>query len=242
MVFQVFGAEIMKYRRTFIPWLVVVGGFFPVFVALLFLLTNDIAVSWEILGSMSLNFMNMLALLLVAVFAGHAFTSEYRDSRINQTFIYPVPRFTLYIVKFLIVCLFVLSMFLAFMVFLAAAGCVFAGELPDSHFAGDYMLLLLLTAAADIAIVPVTAAISVAAKNAGSYILAGVAYFITYMSFAESDAGRYIIPCVPDRLLKDFFATGQLISADTGGMLLTGAAVFLLAFCLSAACYTRWEI
>jgi hypothetical protein len=184
----------------------------------------------------------MLALLLVAVFAGHSFVSEYRDSRANMTFIYPVPRFMLYAVKLLTICLPVLGMYLAFIVSVATAGCIFADGLPDKYFTGDYLLLVLLVAAANFAIVPVTAVVSAVMKNAGAYILAGVAYFIAYMSFAESDAGRYILPCVPDKLLKDFTATGQLMAADTGGMLLACAAAFLLAFCLGAACYTRWEI
>jgi bacitracin transport system permease protein len=243
MLWGVMATEVMKYRRTIVPWLAVVGGFFPALVALLFLLTGSSPVTWEALAGTGLGFMNMLALLMVAVFAGHAFVSEYRDSRVSMLFAYPVPRIMLYTVKIVAVIFPVLGMFLVFYASTAVAGLVFAGGQPNAPgFAADMLGLLLLAAAASFSLVPMTVVVSVAVKNAGGYILAGVVYFIAYMSLADSEYGTYAPPCVPDRLLKDYLAAGKLVSTDTGGMLAVCAAAFLLMFCVGALCYARWEL
>jgi hypothetical protein len=242
MLYQAFYTEILKYKRTLIPWLVLVGGSFPVLVALLFLLTSGVDVTWEALAGTALSYLNMLALLFTAVIAGYAFVAEYRDSRVNMSFAYPVPRVLLYVVKTFTVLLPVLGMYLVFLACVAASGWIFARRPPEIGFASDMLALLGLSVAASFSLVPTTAVLSTVVKNAGAYILAGVGYFIVFMSLAGSECGKYAPPCVPDRLLKDYLASGHLVSADAGGMLLACAAVFLLAFVLGAALYTRLEI
>ena len=242
MLVSVAYTEVLKYRKTLVPWLAVAGGLFPPFVAALFLLTANSPFSWEMLTETSLRFMNMLALLLIAVFAGHAFVSEYRDSRVNRLFTYPVPRFMLYAVKLIVAFLPVLGMYCVFAAATLASGWIFAGGPPDSGITASYLLLVLLVAASGLAVVPVTAFMSMMVKNDGSYILAGIGYFIIYMSFADSDISRLVPPCIPDRLLMDYMKTGHVFSTKTGEMLLACAAIFLLAFCLGAVCYAKREI
>jgi hypothetical protein len=242
MAFQVFYVEIMKYRRTMIPWLSAVGGLFPVFVALMFMLTSRVTVTWEALAAISLNYMNMLALLFIAVFSGFTFISEYGECRINTSFSYPVPRILLYAMKYIAVCLPVSGMLLAYAMALSAAGWIFTGKLPAASFTSEHLLLLLLTAAGYVVLVPITAAVSIVIKNAGAYILTGVGFFLLFMSFAGSAADKFLPPCVPDRFLQNYLAAGQLISAETTGMLLVCAAFFLAAFGLGVICYVRLEI
>jgi bacitracin transport system permease protein len=241
MLYGVLVSEALKYKRTLIPWLVLVGGFFPVLVASLFLLTGGSSVTWEALAGTSFNFMNMLALLLVAVIAGHAFVTEYNESRINKLFAYPVPRIVFYLVKLLVVLLAVLGMYLVFLAFAAVSGWLMTGGgLPEPGFAADMPRLLLLTAAANFSLAPLTAVLCMMLKNDGAYILAGIGYFIFFMSFAGSEYGQYILPCIPDKLLQDYLTTGQLMSANTGSLLAICAAAFLILSGIGAACYV-WQ-
>jgi bacitracin transport system permease protein len=242
MVWSVMATEVLKYRRTLVPWLAAAGGFFPLLVALLYLLTGSAPITWESLALTGLGFMNMLALLLVAVCAGHAFVSEYRDSRVPMLFAYPVPRIMLYTVKLIVILLPVLGMYAVFGAFTVVSGAIFAGGRPLAPgFATDMLGLLLFSVAANYALVPMTVVVSVAVKNAGGYILAGICYFIVFMSFAGSELGRYAPPCVPDRLVKDYLATGKLVSAETAGLLGACAAAFLLMSCVGALVYARGE-
>ncbi len=241
MLIHVMAVEALKYRRTLVPWLAAAGGIFPAFVALLFLLTGNLPVTWEALESTGLNFMNMLALLLVAVLAGQTFVCEYHGGKINGSLAYPIPRLLLFAGKLLILLLPVLGMFLVFLLSTVASGSLFIGGRPPAGFIRDMLGLVLLSAAANFALVPLTAVVSMALKNAGAYILSGVAYFIVYMSFAGSDYVRYVPPCVPDGLLKSYLSTGQIVSKDAGTMLAACAAFFVLTLCIGAVWHARWE-
>jgi hypothetical protein len=242
MLMQVMAAEALKYRRTLVPWLAVSGGVFPAFVALLFLLTGGAAVTWNALAVTGLVFMNMLALLLVAVFAGHAFVSEYHGGRINGLLAYPVPRLLLYVGKLLVLSLPVLCMYIVFLASTAVFGALFVGvRALEQGFALDMLGLVLLAAVVAYALVPLTALVGMVVKNAGGYILAGICYFILFMCFAGSEYGRYITPCVSDALLKAYTSTGRLVSAEDGGMLAVCVAVFFITACIGAAWYARRE-
>jgi hypothetical protein len=69
-------AELIKYKRTIIPWLIGTGGLLVATTALLLVTTENPQVTWEVLAGKSLNFMNLLSLLLVAVFTGYVFVTE----------------------------------------------------------------------------------------------------------------------------------------------------------------------
>jgi hypothetical protein len=241
MFHNVLAAELLKYKRSLALWLVAVGGFFPVMVALLFVETGDMPVVFETIAAYGLQYFDMLALLLTAVITGQAFVMEFSGDKTNRTHAYPVPRLCQYLVKLLVILLLTLAMHLAFLLFLFALGGVFAQDALTFAFAARWIKLALLTWAGHAALVPLTALIAMLCRNAGAYVLVGIGYFAVFMSFAGSDFARFAPPCVPYEILKLYLRSGRLISSDTAGMLYCSAAVFAALLCAGAVCYLRNE-
>jgi hypothetical protein len=240
MLVHVMAAELLKYRRSLAPWLMAAGGVFPAFVALLFLLTGGGGVSGERLAFQGLGFLDMLALLLAAVIAGQAFVSEYRGGGVNGLRSYPVPRLLLYGAKLVVLALPVLGMHLVFLAATAAAVLAFAGGAsPAPGFGADMLRIGLLSAACCFSLVPLTGIVSMMVKNAGASVLAGVAYFVVYMSAAGSRWARCLPPCAADVALKAYASTGRVLADDARVALAVCAGFFVLTAGIGAAWFSR---
>lgn len=231
--------EIIKYRRTIIPWLVGAGGILASGIAFLQKITNASQVHWEPLAQTGLNMINLMALLLAAVFSGHVFTAEYHENMASIVFTYPVSRFKIYLAKHLVILLLVVSLYLAFFLSIVVFGFTSVGELPSASFLLKLLKVVLLLSGANYVLVPVTALISLAVKGVGTYILAGMGYFMVYVGFINSDYSLWIPPCIPDRLAANYFMVEVMTKPDFTTILSVSAAVFFSAFFIGAVYYSR---
>jgi hypothetical protein len=236
-----FAAELLKYRRSLSLWLAALGGFFPALVALLFLMTGESPADWETVAATSLNFFNMLSLLLVSVLAGQAFAMEYHGDGDNRMHVCPVPRGLAYLVKLLVAVVLSLAMHGVFLLCLFTFGGMAASDALSAAFALRWTQITLLCAAANIALAPLAAMAGILLRSAGAYILTGIGCFVLFMSFMGSQIARWIPPCVPSEMLNACLASGQALTPETAGMLAFSAAVFLILACAGAVCYVRVE-
>ena len=200
------------------------------------------AVTWERVTLIGMNFLNMLSLLLVSVIAGYPFVFEYHSGKTNISHTYPVPRQAQYFVKLFVIMLMVLALHIVFYIFITALGFIFAEDVFSAPYVIKTLKLTLLISATGYMLVPFTAILSIIFKNAGSFILAGVFYFILYMSFANTSYSKYVLPCAADNILKGYISTGELVSADATGTLVVSAVVFAVLVLAGAVCYSRIEI
>ncbi len=233
--------EIKKCKRTFIPWMILIGGVLTAFIAFMMTSYGNYEKSWANLAAMGLNFVNLLALLLVAVFSGYVFVTEYHESTISILFTYPVSRLKLYVAKYSVILFWVIILYLIFFVSIMGIGFLSMRQLPQTDFLIKFIKLMPLIIISNFVLVPVTVLMSIVIKGIGTYILAGMGYFVAYMSFISSDSGVYMPPCIPDKLAKNYMVMEYMGKADFRAMIIVSAVTFLSAFLIGAVCYCRNE-
>jgi bacitracin transport system permease protein len=233
--------EIKKYKRTFIPWMILVGGVLPVFTAFMMMSNGIYVKSWSSFAAMGLNYVNLLALLLVAVFSGYVFVTEYHENIIGILFTYPISRLKLYVAKYIVILLMVCMLYLVFFISSIMMGFLYTGSFPQTDFLLKFVKIVFLMTIANYMLSPVTVIISIVITGIGTYILAGIGYFIVYISFINSDLGIYIPPCIPDKLVGNYMVTEYISKADFITIIIISTVTFFSTFFIGAVCYYRDE-
>ncbi|MDF2989326.1 MAG: hypothetical protein K0R50_4836 [Eubacterium sp.] len=231
--------ELSKYKRTAIVWMIIAGGFLTSVTAYLLVSSDSQKSDWETYAATGFNCINLLALLMVAVFTGYVIIGEYHGGTIGTIFTYPVSRVKVLLSKYLIILLFVAAFYLVFLVSAILFGVINFGEFPT----GDYILKLfgfsLLMAGTNFVLVPVTAVISLLVKGAATYLFSGMGYFVIYISFINSDF-NYLIPvCSPNKLVENYFISEYLTGTDINSVSIVLAVTFLTALATSIVYYVK---
>lgn len=234
--------ELLKYKRTIIPWIIGIGGLLAATTSLLLVSTEDSQVSYEVLAGRGLNLINILALILVAVFSGYVFVTEYYESTISILFTYPVSRFKLYIVKYFVILLMVISLYLAFFLSTIIFGFINIRKLPSMDFALNFMKLIFVVSCTNFVLVPVTTLVSIIIKEIGTYIIVGMSYCIAYICFINSEYSLFIPVCIPDKLVANYFIPERISKADFKGIVIVSVITFLSTFFIGAVCYSKSDI
>jgi bacitracin transport system permease protein len=234
--------ELMKYKRTMLPWLILAGGFLTAGTALLFASTETPQVSWNTLATTSLNCINILALLLVSVFTGYVFVGEYQENTVSILFTYPVSKLKIYIVKYFIVLLLVISLYLVFFLSAILFSFLSIESFPNMYFFQKFLKLTFIMVAANFVLVPVTALISMILKGIGTYIFVGIGYFLLYISFINSNYSLFIPTCIPAKLVSHYFILGYMSKADFRGVSIVTVITFLSAFIIGAVYYVKSDV
>lgn len=242
MFFNLIPIELKKYKRTVLPWLIAAGGLLTSGTAIIMVSTENQQVNWETYAVQGLNFMNLLALLLVAVFTGFVFTGENSNNIDNILFTYPVSRIRFFLSKFIVLLLFTLLLYLAFLFFAMLLGLLVIGSFPEWKIILKLLQISLILSAVNFILVPVTTFITILVKGAGTYLFTGMAYFILYISFINTDFSMYFPVCLPDKLLFGYFNPGIMSSSEFITILTVCAITFLFAFIISAVSYTRQDV
>lgn len=242
MFLQLVYAEIVKYKRTIIPWIITLGGGFAAFIALLLVLTGGLQKSWEVFIVRGLNLINILALLLVAVISGYVFLQEYHEGIVSTIFTYPISRLKIYLAKFFIILLMVISLFLSFFILTILFGVIFIGEIPSLDFLFKFIRFIFISSGVSFVLSPVTVFISLMFRGIGTYILVGMSYFLVYMGFLNSDYSLKIPPCIPDRLVANYYISEFMSKADLNSVLVVLSITFLSAFLAGAFYYSRHTV
>lgn len=234
--------ELKKYKRTAIPWMIAAGGSLPAGVAIFVALTDYQKVNWDVYTVKGLDYMNILALLLVAVFTGFVFAGENTNNIDNILFTYPVARIKFFISKFIVILFFTFTLYLSFSFFTMLFGVLGIGSLPDMTIIFKLLEISLLLSAVQFVLVPVTMLFIVFVKGAATCLFAGMAYFVFYISFFSTEISLYIPVCMPDKLAAEYFNHGVLSSSDITSIAAICAIVFLSAVIIGAGFYLKQDV
>ena len=223
-------AELSKYKRTFIPWVIVLGGLLAAGTAFLQVSTDYSEVTWKLLAQSGFFCMNLLALLLTSIFAGVIFIGEYHEGMSGILFTYPVSRLKLYITKFVAAFLMVISLYIMFFISTMVIGFISIGSFPAREFMEGLIRLTALVIVANFVLLPLTALISLVVKAIGTYILVGMGYFLVYASFNSSDFSTFIPPCLSSKLTFDYLTAQCINKSDYPGIIAVSMVTFFCAF------------
>lgn len=242
MLLQLVYTEIIKYKRTMIPWIISLGGGFAAFIALMLVMTGGLQKSWEVLIIRGLNLVNMLALLLVAVISGYVFINEYHESTIGTIFTLPVSRLKIYFTKFFIILFMVFALYLSFFLLTMLFGMIFIGGLPPTDFMLKFFKIIFILSAVSFVLAPVTVMISIIFRSIGTYLLVGLSYFLVYMGFINSDYSMKIPPCIPERLVADCMVSEFITGGELTGIIVVSSVTFIVTFIAGAFYYLRYAV
>lgn len=242
MLFSLIPLELKKYKRTVLPWMIAGGGLLTSGTAIIMVLTENRHADWETYAVTGLSFTNLLALLLVAVFTGFVFNGENSNNIDNILFTYPISRIRFFLSKNMVLLLFTVLLYLAFFIFTMLFGLVLIEGNPELKFCIKLLEISLILPAVNFILVPVTTLVTILFKGAGTFLFAGMAYFMLYISFINTDIGVYVPACQPDKLLYGFFSPGGMNGSDFITLLTVCTITFLSAIIISAAAYTRQDV
>ncbi len=242
MLFNLIFIELKKYKRTVLPWMIAAGGLLTSGTAIMIASTGNRRVSWETYTVQGFSFMNLLALLLVAVFTGFVFTGESSHNIDNIIFTYPVSRIRFFLAKLIVILLYTILLYLAVLFFEILLGFLVIGSFPGWKIFLKMFEISLILSAANYILVPVTTFITILVKGSGTYLFTGMAYFILYISFTNTDINRYVPVCQPDKLLYGFFSPEIISGSEIFAIITVCSVTFLSAFIISVNSYTRQDV
>lgn len=231
--------ELMKYKRTAILWMILIGGFLTAGTGFLLLSSEEGPAGWEGYFATGMNCINLLALLLIAVFTGYVLIGEYQEGTAKVLFTYPVSRIKIFISKHFVVFCFVILLYFTFFISALIFGTAYTGELPAGEFMFKMLKFSLLMSVMNFILVPVTSAISLIIKGTGTYLFVGMGYFAIYVSFINSDYSLLIPPCIPNRLIENYFISEFISSAQTINIVVVSALTFIVFLTAGAAYYWK---
>jgi bacitracin transport system permease protein len=234
--------ELIKYKRTVLPWMIGIGGFLTAGTALLFVSTENSQVNWNILAVVSLNCINILALLLTSVFTGYVFICEYHQNTAGILFTYPLSKFRIYLIKYFVILILVTSLYLIFFLSVMLFGFLGIGNFPPVDFLLKFLKIILIMSVMNFVLVPVTALISIIIKGIGTYIFVGMGYFLVYISLINSDYSLFIPTCIPAKLVSNYYISEYISKSDFCGIIIISAVTFLSAFFIGAVYYSKSDV
>jgi hypothetical protein len=235
-------AELLKYKRTFIPWMIIIGGGLAAVTSFLQVSTDYSKVTWELLAQSGFFCLNLLALLLTSIFAGIVFIGEYHEGMSGILFTYPIPRIKLYITKYVVTFLMVISLYAVFFISTVVIGLISIGSFPSSEFMVKLIKLTALIIAVNFVLLPLTALISMVIKAIGTYILVGMGYFLVYASFNSSDFSAFVPPCLSSKLAINYLAAECIKKSDYPGIIAVSLITFFCAFIIGAFYYSKCDV
>jgi len=234
--------ELLKLKRTILPWIVALGGILPACIALLMVSSENSKVTWELLAVSSLNYMNMSALLLIAVFIGLIFAGEYNTNTISILFTYPVSRFRFYIGKLITILIVVIVIYLVLFISTLAFGIAGVKNFPSGEFLVKFFKFSLVVAVLNFVFVPVTVLACNLVKGVATSVVTGMCYVLVYMCFLGSDSGLYIPVCTPSMIISNSFVSNSINATDSRSIILIAGITFLISFLISAVNYSNSDI
>jgi ABC-type transport system involved in multi-copper enzyme maturation permease subunit len=196
----------MKYKRTFLPWMILAGALSTSILGI-FMGLGSRDTSWNSLLADSFGWLNVLSLTIVPVLTGYIFAGEYMEGTARVLFTYPIVRWKFYVAKYIVislgtVCLYLIQLLFTFLVGSLLTDFVFTWEdlwLP--------LYLIMIFTLAHFVTIPITALICVFAKWSGASILAGVGYGALYMAFGRSEL-KYFFSMIVSNTIKDSYLIG----------------------------------
>jgi bacitracin transport system permease protein len=241
MFINLFYIELLKYRKSILPWMIVLGGFFPAVVAATMVLNTNPSAEWDTLIITSLNYMNLLAMLLLAVITGYIYTEEYQAKTISILFTYPVSRFRLYLNKFTVLLFITFLIYLILYLSTLGLGLMFLKNAPAAGLLREFIKPGILMVLIYISLIPLTSLISLLGKGTGASAAAGICYLIINFTFNTSNWNVFLPVCIPYTVVMKYFNNSFGLH-DIRNMAVTCIITFVSAFIISALYYNKSDV
>ena len=242
MLFNLAITECMKYRRTFLPWMILTGALSTSILGI-FMGLGSGDTSWNSLLADCFGWLNVLSLTIVPVLTGYIFAGEYMEGTARVLFTYPLARWKFYVAKYIVIAFGTVCLYLIHLLFTFLVGSL----LTDFVFTADVLwlplYLIMIFALAHFVTIPITALICVFAKWSGASILAGVGYGALYVAFGRSEL-KYFFSMIVSNTIKDSYLIGidVLTRQELTTIFMTMAITLLVFLPVGMICYVKRDV
>jgi ABC-type transport system involved in multi-copper enzyme maturation permease subunit len=196
----------MKYKRTFLPWMIVAGALSTSLLGLFMGLGSGDA-SWKAVMADGFGWLNLLSLMIIPVLTGHIFAGEYMEGTARVLFTYPIPRWKFYVAKFIVISFGTVCLYIIHLLFTLLIGSVITDFVLTSEVIWLSLYLIMIFSLTQLVTAPITALICVFAKWSGASILAGAGFLSLYMTFGRSGL-KYFFSMIVSNAIKDSYLIG----------------------------------
>ena len=231
--------EFIKYRRTALLWMIVIGGVMTAGTAYLLLVPEASKAGWNIYSATAFNCINMLSILLTAVISGYVVINEYHGNTVSNLFTYPVSRIKVFLVKFLVILIFILCLFLVFLAASILFGTLYTGELPTVRHLLKLARFCFVMTVMNFTLAPVTVLIGLVLKGTATYLFAGMGYFVINLSLNDSKYSYLIPTCAPNKIIDNYYNAAYLANSDIVSIAVISAVIFFSALISAGIYYSK---
>ncbi len=236
MLLYLIYTEFIKYKRTAVLWMIGIGGFITAGTGYLLVSSGNHITGWDIYSVTALNCINLLSILMTAVISGYVVINEYHGETVSNLFTYPVSRIKVFLIKFLIIFVFVMGLFIVFLVSAIFFGTFYTGELPSAPQMLKLVVLCFISAIMNFILAPVTVFIGLVIKGTATYLFVGMGYFIIYISLINSNYSYLIPTCVPNKIINSYYNSVHLTGSEVISIAIVSGITFFSAM-ISAGTY-----
>lgn len=196
-------SEILKFKRSWMLWLIPIGGLFPVLIVLMAYASPDYKANyypyykWEFFFDGAYFYLIGLSKAVFIILAGYVFTREYQLNTINTIFTYPFSRFKVFICKLIVIFPLVFSVFLASLIFTIISYQV----IEHNPLTIDVLLTFIkygfIMTIVSMALIPSAILVSIIARNVIAPIVLGIINLLCFAAMS-SKVCWFVPVCAPD--------------------------------------------
>jgi ABC-type transport system involved in multi-copper enzyme maturation permease subunit len=242
MLSNVIITEYMKYKRTFLPWMILSGALSTSILGI-FMGLGSGDTSWNSLMADGFGWLNVLNLMIIPVLTGYIFAGEYMEGTARVLFTYPIARWKFYVAKCIVISFGILCLYIIHLLFTFLAGSILTDFLLTSEVFWLSLYLIMIFALTHLVTVPITALICVFAKWSGASILAGAGYLALYVAFGRSGL-KYFFSMIVSNTIKDSYLIGidVLTRQELTTIFMTLVITLLVFFPIGMICYIKTDV
>jgi ABC-type transport system involved in multi-copper enzyme maturation permease subunit len=242
MLSNVVITECMKYKRTFLPWMILAGAL-STSVLGIFMGLGSGDTSWNSLLADGFGGLNILSLMIVPVLTGYIFAGEYMEGTARVLFTYPIARWKFYVAKCIVISFGTLCLYIIHLLFTFLIGSILTNFLLTPEVFWLSLYLIMIFAITHLVTVPITALICVFAKWSGASILAGAGYLVLYVAFGRSEL-KYFFSMIVSNTIKDSYLIGidALTRQELTTIFMTLVITLLVFFPIGMICYINRDV
>jgi hypothetical protein len=242
MLGAVIHIELLKHKRTIMPWFIIFGGLLPAVTSFLIITSERYKAGWEVLAQTFFNNMNLTALLLTTVFSGTVFIGEYRENVVSTLFVYPIPRLKFFIGKLVVLLLMLAALYAVHFVSMLALGFMYVKSFPSAEMLMRISTVSLLAVVVNFTLIPLTVLISSTIKLVAASVITGMGYAIVYMLFINSKISSLVPPCIPVEAAAAYLSGSVISSKEITGMIISLLITFTIPLFISVLQYCKSDV
>lgn len=191
-----FKVEIIKLRFLKIWWLVIAGAVLPGIITYLTLFQQENG-TWLIFTNTCLLTFNVQSLLTYSAFATYIWAREYEDHTMELVLCYPYPRFSLVLIKLVIMFLVIIVTEVLFFGSTLLAGKIMIESMIPEELFTKFIIVLLHTGIMNFLLLPIYFCIAIVTKISISGLIFGIINMCVCMAMNTTGFVQYIPQCIP---------------------------------------------